>query len=73
MTSRDEAAEALTVARDAWQTWRCAWDELVARLHHASVSTARLDAYRVGTGYDEGGGQSLEGWLDEIERQIEEA
>jgi hypothetical protein len=26
----------------------------------------------VGTGYDEGGGQSLTGWLDEIQDQIEE-
>ena len=36
-------------------------------MRSAGMSTARIDAYRVGTGYDEGGGQSLEGWLDEIE------
>jgi hypothetical protein len=38
----------------------------------AGMSTARIDAYRVGTGYDEGGGQSLEGWLDEIEDALTE-
>jgi hypothetical protein len=42
-------------------------------MRSAGMSTARIDAYRVGTGYDEGGGQSLEGWLVEIEDQIEEA
>jgi hypothetical protein len=32
----------------------------------AGLSTTRIDAYMVGTGYDEGGNQSLLGWLDEI-------
>ena len=36
------------------------------------MSTDRIDAYRVGSGYDEGGGQSLEGWLDEIEDALTE-
>ena len=40
-------------------------------MHSAGMSTARIEAYRVGTGYDEGGGQSLEGWLDEIEDDLQ--
>ena len=36
------------------------------------MSTDRIEAYRVGAGYDEGGGQSLEGWLDEIEDALTE-
>ena len=36
-------------------------------MRSAGMSTARIEAYRVGTGYHEGAGQSMEGWLDETE------
>ena len=54
------------VLRHAWTDWQAAWTNLQRAMRSAGMSTARIDAYRVGTGYDEGGGQSLEGWLDEI-------
>ncbi len=47
------------------------WHELQRTMHAAGTSTARIEACRVGTGYDEGGGQSLEGWLDEIEEDLQ--
>ena len=35
-------------------------------MRSAGMRIARLGAYLVGTGYHEGVGQSLEGWLDGI-------
>jgi hypothetical protein len=46
---------------------------LLHRMRAAGLSTTRIDAYMVGSDYNEGGGQSLTGWLDEIADQIEEA
>jgi hypothetical protein len=71
--TRDAVADALEEARRAWSDWQDAWAGVQRGMRSAGMSTARIDAYRVGTGYDEGGGQSLEGWLVEIEDQIEEA
>jgi hypothetical protein len=65
--TRDAVADALDDARRAWSDWQDAWTGVQRAMRAAGMSTARIDAYRVGTGYDEGGGQSLEGWLDEIE------
>jgi len=42
-------------------------------LRHAGYNTYRLDAYQVGTESDEGGGQSMEGWLDDIGADLAEA
>ena len=39
-------------------------------LRAGGYNTYRLDAYKVGTGSDEGGGQSMEGWLMEIETDL---
>ena len=65
--TRDAVADALEEARQAWRDWQDAWTGVQRAMRSAGMSTDRIDAYRVGTGYDEGGGQSLEGWLDEIE------
>jgi hypothetical protein len=72
-TDTDEVEAALSAARKAWGDWEDAWAMLLHRMRAAGLSTTRIDAYMVGTGYDEGGGQSLLGWLDEIQDQIEEA
>ena len=70
-TDTSTVADALEEARQAWGDWQDAWTGLQRAMHSAGMSTARIDAYRVGTGYDEGGGQSLEGWLDEIEAVLQ--
>ena len=69
--TRDAVAEALEDARQAWRDWQAAWTGVQTSMRAAGLSTSRIDAYRVGTGFDEGGGQSLEGWLDEIEREVD--
>jgi hypothetical protein len=71
-TDTDTVADALEEARHAWSEWQDAWTNLQQAMRSAGMTTARIDAYRVGTGYDEGGGQSLEGWLDEIEDALTE-
>jgi len=63
---RDELEE----VREAWQSWTDRWTEFQSSLSRSGYDTYRLDAYRVGTGFDEGGGQSLEGWLDEIDTDL---
>ena len=70
--TRDAVYDALEEARQAWSDWQEAWTGVQRAMRSAGMSTARIDAYRVGTGYDEGGGQSLEGWLDEIEDALTE-
>jgi hypothetical protein len=71
-TDTDEVEQALSAARKAWGDWEGAWAMLLHRMRAAGLSTTRIDAYWVGTGYDEGGNQSLLGWLNEIQDQIEE-
>ena len=66
-TDTSTVAGALEDARRALGDRQDTWMNLQQAMRAADMSTARIDAYRVGTGYDEGGGQSLEGWLDEIE------
>ena len=66
-TDTSTVADALENARRAWDEWQDAWDGVQRAVRAAGMSTARIEAYRVGSGYDEGGGQSLAGWLDEIE------
>ena len=63
---RDELEE----VRAAWQEWIDRWTEYQRVLRHAGYNTYRLDAYQVGVGSDEGGGQSMEGWLSEIESDL---
>lgn len=66
----NELRDELEEVRAAWQEWIDRWTEYQRTLRHAGYNTYRLDAYQVGTGSDEGGGQSLEGWLDEIESDL---
>ncbi len=69
--TRDAVADALEDARRAWTDWQEAWTSVQQAMRSAGMSTDRIEAYRVGSGYDEGGGQSLEGWLDEIEADLQ--
>jgi hypothetical protein len=73
MIATDKASELrdeLEEVRAAWQEWIDRWTEYQRTLRHAGYNTYRLDAYQVGVGSDEGGGQSMEGWLSEIESDL---
>jgi hypothetical protein len=65
-----EVRDELDEVREAWRTWTDRWSEFQSTLSRAGYDTCRLDAYQVGVGRDEGGGQSLEGWLDEIDTDL---
>ena len=65
--------DALEEARLAWAKWRSAWGDVQSAMEQAGMSTNRIEAYRVGSGYDEGGGQSMEGWMDEVQQKVDEA
>jgi len=65
-----ELREELEDVREAWRAWTEQWEAFGRTLRHAGYNTYRLDAYRVGTGSDEGGGRSMEGWLSEIESDL---
>ena len=66
----NELRDELEMTRVAWSDWLERWEDFRRRLHHGGYNTYRLDAYQVGSGSDEGGGQSMEGWLDEIESDL---
>jgi hypothetical protein len=66
-SSTNEVLACLENARTALAGWNRAWGEVLRAMREADMSTTRLEAYRVGTGYDEGGGQSIEAWMQEIE------
>lgn len=75
LTSPDLAPELLAElddVRDAWVEWTEQWEAFKESLRRSGYNTYRLEAYRVGTGSDEGGGQSMLGWLDEIETDLNE-
>ncbi len=63
---RDELED----VREAWREWIEQWAGFQRTLRHGGYNTCRLDAYGVGAGSDEGGGQSMEGWLSEIESDL---
>jgi hypothetical protein len=65
-----ELRDELDEVREAWQSWMDHWSEFQGSLQRAGYDTCRLEAYQVGIGRDEGGGQSLEGWLDEIDTDL---
>jgi hypothetical protein len=65
-----ELRDELEDVREAWREWTEKWQVFGRTLRHAGYNTYRLDAYQVGTGFDEGGGQSMEGWLTEIESDL---
>ena len=63
---RDELED----VRGAYSEWIEKWEAFGRTLRHGGYNTYRLDAYKVGMGTEEGGGQSMEGWLDEIEADL---
>ena len=65
-----ELRDELEDVREAWREWTESWEAFQRTLRHAGYNTHRLDAYQVGMGTDEGGGQSMEGWLDQIEADL---
>ena len=65
-----ELRDELEDVREAWREWTEQWAAFGRTLRAGGYTTDRLDAYRVGTGFDEGGGQSMEGWLAEIETDL---
>ena len=65
-----ELREELDDVREAWRAWTEQWAGFGRTLRLGGYNTDRLDAYRVGAGSDEGGGQSMEGWLSEIETDL---
>jgi hypothetical protein len=69
MTSQELTNE-LEAVREAWDEWTEQWATFQHHLRHGGYNTYRLDAYKVGTGFDEGGGQSMEGWLSEIQADL---
>jgi hypothetical protein len=66
----NELRDELEMTRVAWSDWLERWEDFQRRLRHGGYNTYRLDAYQVGRGTDEGGGQSMEGWLSEIESDL---
>ncbi|HSW42626.1 MAG TPA: hypothetical protein VLM76_08975 [Patescibacteria group bacterium] len=65
-----ELREELDDVREAWRAWTEQWAAFGRALRAGAYNTDRLDAYQVGSGFDEGGGQSMEGWLSEIEADL---
>ena len=65
-----ELRDELDDVREAWREWTEQCEGFQRTLRHGGYNTYRLDAYRVGTGFDEGGGRSMEGWLSEIENDL---
>jgi len=65
-----ELRDELEDVREAWREWTEKWEAFRRTLLAGGYDTSRLDAYKVGTGFDEGGGQSMEGWLTEIETDL---
>ena len=63
---RDELED----VRGAYSEWIEKWEAFQRTLRHGGYNANRLDAYQVGMGTDEGGGQSMEGWLTEIENDL---
>ena len=66
----EELRDGLEEVREAWREWTDRWSEFQGTLSRSGYNTYRLDAYQVGVGSDEGGGQSMEGWLSEIESDL---
>jgi hypothetical protein len=66
----NELRDELEDVREAWREWTEKWEAFQRTLRQGGYNTYRLDAYRVGSGSDEGGGRSMEGWLAEIETDL---
>ena len=73
-----EVLDALEAARDAWGEYQERVHQLKRALRvsdHPGLrfELARVEAYDALVGRDEGMGQSMAGWLDEIEEAVREA
>ena len=69
----DEVIDAAEAAREAWQEYLERVDDLKAAMRASDrqevrFELERVEAYDALVGRDEGMGQSMAGWLDEIER-----
>ena len=69
----NELRDELEDVRGAYSEWIEKWEAFQRTLRHGGYNTYRLDAYKVGMGTYEGGGQSMAGWLDEIEADLMES
>ena len=69
----DEIAEVLADTREAWSAFQEQVATLKARMRaHPEFGSQmdRIEAYGALDGRDEGGGQSMEGWLTEIADEL---
>ena len=69
----DEVIDAVEAAREAWQEYLERVDDLKSAMRRSErpevrFELERVEAYDALVGRDEGMGQSMAGWLDEIER-----
>lgn len=79
-TSMDagEVLDAIAASRAAWDAYQARVDELkevLRRSAHPGLAfeLERIEAYDALVGRDEGMGQSMDGWLDEIEQAARDA
>ena len=73
-TTLDEIAELLADVREVWGEFQEQVDQLKAAMRRSPalhLQLERIEAYGALEGRDEGAGQSMEGWLDEIAAEIE--
>ena len=73
----DEVIDAVGAAREAWEEYLERVHELKAAMRRCQSSEVqfeldRIEAYDALVGRDEGMGQSMTGWLEEIERAAAE-
>ena len=80
MAAMDDNAvlDAVAAARGAWEAYQARVDELKRALRESGhpdlvFELERIAAYDALVGRDEGMGQSMEGWLDEIEQAARQA
>ncbi len=74
----DDVLDAVETARAAWAAYQARVDELKQALRESvnpalALELRRIEAYGALVGRDEGMGQSMEGWLDEIEQAARDA
>ena len=74
-TTFDELADLVEESRDAWREYQATIENLMPAMRHSPSNgiaheVRRIEAYGALVGRDEGMGQSMEGWLDEIADEI---
>jgi hypothetical protein len=73
-----DVLDAVDAARGAWDAYQVRNDELKRALRESAhpgmaFELRRIEAYDALVGRDEGMGQSMAGWLDEIEQATRDA